>query len=147
MKLRSTAVLLSVLVLPLAACGESGQETSNIVQAATKGAAEVGQQIADKTAELARTTPEQAKAKFQEWVDVAARELEAIKDSETAQKLVAKLQEALDQLASLARKLGQKLDLAGLQTKVDEQITRFKTDPRVTGALETLKQKLESFGD
>jgi len=40
-----TRLLLSTVLLALAACGE-GSKTSDVVQAATKGAAEVGQQLA-----------------------------------------------------------------------------------------------------
>lgn len=134
----------ALLLVPLAACGD-GSKTADVVQAATKGAAEVGQQLAEMAAGLAEMAPEEAKSKLRELVDTAARELKEIRDSETAQKIVAELQRLLDQLVALAKKLGEKLDLAALQQSATELMERFENDPRVASALESLKQKLDSL--
>jgi hypothetical protein len=58
---------------------------------------------------------------------------------------VAELERALDKLVELAKKLGQKLDLAGLKQSVVELIERFKNDPRVTSTLTSLKEKLDAL--
>jgi 2-oxoglutarate dehydrogenase complex dehydrogenase (E1) component-like enzyme len=133
------------LSLSLVACGEAGSKTADVVQAATRGAAEIGQQLAEKAAELAKMAPEEAKAKLQGLLDGAARELKELKDSETAQRIVAEFEQAFDKLVELAKKLGEKLDLAGLKNAVVELVERFKNDPRVTSALESLKSKLDSL--
>src|SRR5262245_18837974 len=104
-----TRFLLPIVLLALASCGE-GSKTADVVQAATKGSAEVGQQLAEKAARLAEMAPEEAKAKLREFVEVASRELKEIKDSETAQKVAAELKALLDQLVALAKKLGEELD-------------------------------------
>ncbi len=137
---------LSVLTtLLLGACGDGGRDTADVVQAATKGLAEAGQQLAEKTAELAHTTPEQARAKLQGLIDAAARSFEEIKDSETAQKVAANVEKALDVIVALGVKLGQELHLAELQTAVERQFERFKNDPHVTSALESVKTKLHEL--
>lgn len=132
------------LLVPLAACGE-GSKTADVVQAATRGAAELGQQLAEKTAELAKMAPEEAKLKLQGLLDSAGRELREIKDSETAQKIASELQHALDKLVELAGKLGQKLDLAGMKQSVVELIERFKNDPLVVSTLKSLREKLDTL--
>ncbi len=132
------------LLAPLAACGD-GSKTADVVQAATRGAAELGQQLAEKTAELAHMAPGEAKLKLQGVLDTAGRELKEIKDSETAQKIAAELQLWLDKFVELAKQLGQKLDLAGMKQSVVELIERFKNDPRVTSTLTSLKEKLDSL--
>jgi len=140
-----TRILLPTVLLALAGCGQSGQTTANVVQAATKGAAEIGQQLAKEAAALAHMTPEEAKAKLQELVDAAATELKAVRDSETAQKIATEVQAVLLQLEELGMKLSQKLNLAQLQQSVEELIERFKNDPRVVEALKTLQEKLNSL--
>jgi len=90
--------------------------------------------------------PEEAKAKLGEFMDAASRELKEIRDSETAQKVAAELQKLLDQLVALAKKLGEKLDVAALQQSVTDLTERFNNDPRVAKTLESLKQKLDSIG-
>jgi len=145
MKLGSRlSFLLLLFLIPLAACGD-GSKTADVVQAATRGAAEVGQELGQMAARLAEMAPEEAKTKLRELVDAAARELKEIRDSETAQKIAAELQRLLDQLVALARKLGEKLDLAALQQSAAEMAERFKNDPRVVNAIEGLKQKLDSL--
>ena len=139
-----TAFLSSLLFL-LTGCGESGKHTADVVQAATKGVSEAGQQLAQQAARLADLTPEVAKAKMQELVDDAAAGLRAVKDSETAQELAADVERVLDQLVELGKKLGAKLDLASVQQSVTELIERFKNDPRVVKALESVKEKLKSL--
>jgi hypothetical protein len=143
--MRPSSRLSAALLFSLAACGD-GSKTADVVQAATRGAAEVGQQLAEKAAQLAQMTPEEAKAKLHEFVDAASRELKEIRDSETAQKVAAELQRLLDELAALAKKLGEKLDLAGLHQSVGELIERFKNDPHVANTLKSLKEKLDSIG-
>ena len=140
----SSCLPAALLLLPLAACGD-GSKTAEVVQAATRGAAEVGQQLAEKAAQLAQMAPEEAKTKLRELVDAAGRELQAIKDSETAQRLVAELQHLLDKLVELAKKLGEKLDLASLQTSAAEMAERFKNDPRVQNAIKGLRDKLDEL--
>src|SRR5262245_33780753 len=108
----------------LSGCGDSGRQTADVVQAASKAAAETGQQLAEKVAELAHTTPEQAKQKLQELVDAAALELKQVRDSETARTVAAEVQSALEELGRLGLKLGEKLNLAGLQTTVVDLIER-----------------------
>ena len=133
-----------VLLLTLAACGD-GSKTADVVQAAAKGAAEIGQQLAEQAAQLAQMAPEEAKTKLRELVEAAGRELQAIKDSETAQRLVAELQHLLDKLVELAKKLGEKLDLASLQSSAAEMAERFKNDPRVQTAIKGLRDKLDEL--
>jgi hypothetical protein len=128
----------------LPACGD-GSKTADVVQAATRGAAEIGQQLAEKTAQLAQMAPEEAKTKLRELVDATVRGLKEIRDSETAQRIVAELQQLLDQLVALAKKLGEKLDLAALQQSASEMAERFKNDPRVQNALKGLRDKLDEL--
>ena len=132
-------------ILMLAGCGESGEATQNVVQAATHAAAETGQQLAQKAAELAQTAPEAARAKMQEFVDLAVSEFEAAKDSETAKKVAAEVDAALAKLAELRTTLTTKLNLAGLETKVGELIERFKNDPHVVAALKALQERLNQL--
>jgi hypothetical protein len=134
----------ALLLLSLAACGD-GSKTADVVQAATRGAAEVGQHLAEKVAQLAQMTPEEAKTKLRELVDAASRELKEIRDSETAQRVVAELQRLLDKLVELARKLGEKLDLASLHQSASEMAERFKNDPRVQNAVKALRDKLDEL--
>jgi F0F1-type ATP synthase membrane subunit b/b' len=136
--------ILPVLVLPLAGCGD-GSRTADVVEAATRGAAEMGQQLAEKAAQLADMTPAEAKAKLQGVLDAAARELKEIKDSETAQIVIAHIEQAFDTLVELAKKLGEKLDLAGMKASVTEMVERFKADPRVQHAVESLKTKVDTL--
>jgi hypothetical protein len=140
--LRLSASILASLLLP--ACGD-GARTAEVVQAATRGVAEAGQQLAQKAAELADMTPAEAKLKLQGLLDTAAVELSELRDSETARRVVAEVERALDTLVELARKLGEELDLAALKASVVELVERFKTDPRVTGALESLKGRLDGL--
>jgi polyhydroxyalkanoate synthesis regulator phasin len=140
-----TRSLLSTVLLALAGCGQSGQTTANVVQAASKGAAEIGKQLAEKAAALAQMTPEEAKAKLQELVDAAATELKEVRDSETAQKIASEVQKVFAQLQELGLKLSQKLNLAGLQQSVEELIERFKNEPHVVSALKSLQEMLNSL--
>jgi hypothetical protein len=142
---RPSVHALFLALLPLAACGE-GSKTADVVQAATKGAVEVGQKLADKAAELASLAPEEARTRLKEVLDLAARELKAVKDSETAQKIVAEVQRLLDRIVALGIELSRELDLAGLVQSVEDLIERFKSDPRVVNALETLREKLDALG-
>jgi sugar-specific transcriptional regulator TrmB len=146
--MRPSSYLSTILFLAWipAACGESGSKTADVVQAATRSAAEVGRELGEMAARLAEMAPEEAKTRLRELVDAAARELEAVKDSETAQKIAAELQRLLDQLVALAKKLGEKLDLAAIQQSATELAERFKNDPRVQGALRNLREKLDSLG-
>lgn len=133
-------------LLPFLALGcDDGSKTAQVVQAATKGAAEVGQQLAEKASALAGMTPEEAKGKLQELLDTAARELGEIRDSEAARRLAAEVQRILEQLGDLATRLGEKLDLAGLRTSIQELVQRFKDDPRVVSALESLRAKIDTL--
>src|SRR5262245_13762508 len=122
------SLALALLLLP--ACGD-GSKTADVVQAATRTAAEAGQQLAQKVAELAEMTPAEAKVKLQGLLDVAATELKAIRDSEAAQRFAAELERLLDKLLELARKLGEELDLAALKSSVVDLVERFRSDPRV----------------
>jgi len=136
--------LCSISLLLLTGCGQTGEQTANVVQAATKGAAEVGQQLAAKAAELAHATPEVVKQKAQELLDLAALKLQEVKDSEMAHTAAIEIEKALDQLSELKQTM--KLNLASLQVTVRDLIVRFKNDPRVLKALESLKAKLDSLG-
>jgi hypothetical protein len=144
--MKTSLALASVLAVPLlSACGE-GSKTADVVQAATRGMAEAGQELAAKAAALAELTPEEAKAKLQGLLDSAAVQLKEIKDSETAQRIVAEVERAFDVLVELARKLGEQLDIQGLKASVVELVERFKSDPRVVSALESLAAKLAALG-
>ena len=134
----------ALLLLSLVACGD-GSKTADVVQAAAKGAAEVGQQLGEMAARVAEMAPEEAKTKLRELVDAAGRELREIRDSETARKVAAELQHLLDKLVELAKKLGEKLDLASLQTSAAEMAERFKNDPRVQNAIKGLRDKLDEL--
>jgi hypothetical protein len=133
-----------LLLLSLAACGD-GSKTADVVQAATRGAAELGQQLAEKTAQLAEMAPEEARTKLRELLEATGRTLREIRDSETAQKVLAELERLLDQLVALARKLGERIDLASLQQSASEMAERFKSDPRVQSALKGLRNKLDEL--
>lgn len=137
--------LLASVLLALAGCGESGAKTASVVQAATRGAAEAGQQLAEKAAELAGLTPEEARGKLQELLDVAAQELRAVRDSETAQRVVAEIQRVLEQLGVFAARVSQKLNVAGLQVTIEDLIQKFRDDPRVTSALKGLHGQLSKL--
>jgi uncharacterized Ntn-hydrolase superfamily protein len=138
-------LLLSSVLLALAACGESGTQAANVVQAATRGAAEAGQQLAEKAAELAVLTPEEAKHKLQELVDLAASELRAVKDSETAQRVAAEIQRVLEQLGVFAARISEKLNVAGIQDALEDLLQRCKDDPRVVATLKALQEKLSTL--
>jgi hypothetical protein len=137
--------LCSIPLLLLAGCGRSPEETANVVQAATKGAAEAGQQLAEKAAEIAHAAPDVARKKAQELLDAAARKLQEVKDSEMARQAALEIEEVLAKLSELKQTLLPKLNLASLQASVQELIERFKSDPRVAGALKSLQEKLNSF--
>jgi hypothetical protein len=134
----------ALALLSLAACGD-GSKTADVVQAATRGAAELGQQLAETTAQLAQMAPEEARTKLRELLDATGRTLREIRDSETAQKVLAELERLLDQLVALARKLGEKIDLASLQQSASEMAERFQNDPRVQTALKGLRDKLDEL--
>ncbi|HEX6885406.1 MAG TPA: hypothetical protein VF530_18670 [Planctomycetota bacterium] len=144
MKIRLLPALALPLPLLLGACGD-GQQTADVVQAATRGVAEAGQQLAQKAAELADMAPAEAKLKLQGLLDTAALQMQELRDSETTRRVVAEVERALDKLVELARKLGEELDLAALKASVVELVDRFKEDPRVTDALESLKGKLDGL--
>src|SRR5687767_15201294 len=95
-----TTLPLALVLLP--GCGE-GSKTADVVQAATRGVAEAGQQLAQKAAELADMTPAEARTKLQGVMDLAATELREIKDSETAQRVIAEVERAFDKLVELAK--------------------------------------------
>ena len=138
----SSRLPLCAVFLVLAGCGESGQKA---VKAASKAASEAGQQLAEQAAELARTTPEQAKEKLQEFVDAAAGELKAARDSETAHQVASELQGALEELSELRQTLGAKINLTAIQQALQELIEKFENDPRVVSVLKSLQEKLQSF--
>ena len=137
-----TTLPLTLFLLP--GCGE-GSKTADVVQAATRGVAEAGQQLAKKAAELANMSPDEARTQLQKVTDMAAAELRSIKDSETAQRVIAEVERAFDKLVEVAHKLGEKLDLDGLKASVTDMIENFKNDPRVANALESLKKKIDAF--
>lgn len=137
-----------IAFLPLAfftSCGESGERAAGVVEAAAKSASETGHELADSAAALARTAPEQAKVKFQEFVDEAARQFEAVKDSETAHKVAGHVEAGLAQLGEFKDTIASKIDFAALRTKVEELIERFKSDPRVVSALESVRTQIDKL--
>lgn len=134
------------------ACG-SGEESAGVVQAATKAAGELGEQVAEKAtvlaqkaAELAAAKGEEASLKAQELVDAAALELAAARDSETVRQAVSDIDQALAQGAEFLKALGAKLDLQKLRTTLDEIVERFKNDPDVERVLAALRAKLDALG-
>ncbi len=124
----------------LGACGQSGEQTAHTVQAATKAAAEAGQQLAEKAAEIAQMAPEQAKLEFQQLVDASAKAFEEVKDSQAVQNVADEVKRALEQLSTLKATLGPKLNLASLQAKVTELIEKFKNEPHVVSALKAVQE-------
>jgi hypothetical protein len=143
--LHKFALAFLAIPLTLTACGEAGSKAADVVQAATKGAVEIGQELANAAAELAQLAPEEARAKLQGVLDAAADKLKEVRDSQTAQRIAAELERGLQELIELAKKLGQALNLEQLETALAELVQRFKSDPRVTNALESLKQRLEAL--
>ena len=139
MQRRSLASLF--LVLSISACGDSSQSTADVVQAASKSAA-ASIQHAIESLDLAHMTPEAAKAKVQELLDRAGQALAEAKDSEMVQQAIAVLEALLDRLKELGHNLAANEDVQRLQAGVQEQIQRFRDDPRVQGALKTLQEKL-----
>jgi len=139
---RILLALVPALVLP--ACGE-GQSASDVVHAAAQGAAEAGQKLADKASEITGVSAEEAKQKLQEFVDLAARELREVRDSESARRLAEEIQGLLEQLGVFARKMGETLHVGGLMESLEDLIERFQSDPRVTEALKRLHEKIESL--
>jgi uncharacterized protein YicC (UPF0701 family) len=142
--MRVTPLALALVPL-LAGCGESGQRAAHVVEAAAKDAVEAGKELADQAAELARLAPEEARTRLQGLIDASARQLAALRDSETARKVVAEIERLLAKLIELKDQLGSKLDLAGLQTSAGELVQRFKQDPRVAAALANLQERLDSL--
>jgi hypothetical protein len=134
-----------LLALPLTGCGEAGEKTSRVVEAASRKALEAGQLLAEKTAELAEMAPEEAKRRFQEVVDLVSSELEDVRDSETAHLVAEQALIALAKLVELKNMLAARLDLAGLRTTVEEMAERFKNDPRVREVLESVREKLDTL--
>ena len=144
-------VALPLLVF-LGACGGNSQETAGVVQAATKAAGELGEQVAEKAtvlaqkaAEAAALKGEQARVKLQELVDEASLELAAARDSEAVQAALLELDQALVQLAELVKALGAKLDLERLRLALGEALERFRNDPDVQRASESLRAKLDAW--
>jgi len=136
----------------LAACG-SGEDNASVVQAATKAAGELGEQVAEqasvlaqKAAEAAALKGEEARVKLQELVDEAAAELAEARDSETVQTAMIELDRALVQLAELVRALGAKLDLERVRQALNGSLERFRSDPDVRRASEALRAKLDALG-
>ena len=135
----------------LSACG-SGEDNASVVQAATKAAGELGEQVAEKAtvlaqkaAEAAALKGEEARVKLQELVDEASLELAAARDSETVQAALVELDQALVQLAELVKALGAKLDLERLRLALGEALERFRNDPDVQRASESLRAKLDAW--
>jgi len=135
---------LPLLLLSLPGCDQA--RTNEVVQAAARKAAEAGEALTAKAEELTGMSREEARAKVQELLDVAADELREVRDSETAQRLVAEVQEVLQTLGVFAQRVAQKLNLAALEETLDELLTRFKNDPRVVETLESLREKLDALG-
>jgi len=143
-RFRSLAPLATILALiPLTACGR--EDAARAVQAATRDAVELGQKLADRAAELARTSPETARAKAQELMDVAARELGELRDSETARQMATQLGSALERLDALGRSVWDQVDLSAVRQAIAELIERFRNEPHVRAALESLREKLGSL--
>jgi ABC-type Fe3+/spermidine/putrescine transport system ATPase subunit len=129
----------------LTACEPAGSKTADVVQAATRAASEVGQQLAEKAAALAQVTPEEARAKFQEFVDAAAGALAEVRDSETAQRIAAEVERGLAQLGALKASLLPKLELTQLQEKLRALVERFREDPRVVATLKALEERVNQL--
>ena len=142
MQRRSLASLLLALVI--SSCGDSSQSTADVVQAASKAAAD-SIQHAIESLDLSQMTPEAAKAKVQELLDRAGQALAEAKDSEMVQQAIAVLEALLDRLKQLGHSLAANEDVQRLQAGVQEQIQRFRDDPRVQGALKTLQEKLSQL--
>jgi len=150
MKILAHALVPLVL---LVACGGDGSDNAGVVQAATKGAAELGEQLVDKAGvlaqkatEIAELKGEEARVKTQELFDAAAAELAEARDSETVKNAAAELDQALLKLTELVRALGAKLDLAKLRQSLDGLVERFQNDPDVQRVLTTLREKLDALG-
>jgi hypothetical protein len=135
---------IAFLVALATACGESAEKSVNVVQAASKSAVETIQHAVESL-DLSQMTPDAAKAKVQQLLDRAGAALAEAKDSEMVQQAIAVLDALLDRLAQLRQSAATKIDVHGLQTSVQEQIQRFRDDPRVQTALKTLQEKVSRF--
>lgn len=143
MKPQTCALVVSVLLL--GGCGDAGDKAAGIVQAAGKAAGESMQELGAKIAELSQTAPEEARRQTQALLDEAARELQEVRDSETARRIAEELDAFIAKLGELRQSLATKVNVAKVQQAVEDLIQRFKDDPRVTSALKSLQERLSSI--
>jgi len=134
--------LLLAGALGLAACGGSAEDTAHVVQAASKTTAEALQTVA-REIEEAGLTPEAAKDKARDLLELAEEQLAAAKDSAAVEEIARTLTPVLDKLAAARQTIGSKIDVAPLQRKVQETLERFRDDPRVQQILKSLQEALQ----
>ena len=128
-----------VLGLSLAvACDKVEEKGAGIVEAASK-------KYDQASEELSKLTPEEAKQRVTVLVNEAINKLSSIKDSESAERVKSEITLVLDKLEALGGTLAEKLNLSALEHKLEEVITKFKDDPRVTKALESLRDRIRSL--
>jgi hypothetical protein len=141
MKFSSIAFVSFVAVLiPLAACSEKDK------QAAEKSVKDASQGVenAFNSIDWSKLSPEALKAKATEATTTIGAELDQVKDSEGARKLVAKYHSVADGLVKAKDKIkAQDVDLSGLKKSVDDAATRLSAETKE--ALRPLTDKLRSL--
>jgi hypothetical protein len=145
----------ALVLVPLAflvACGGDGSVNADVVQAATKGAGELGEQLAEKAGILARKAAEaaalkgeEARVKIQELVDLAAVELAAARDSKTVESAVLEVDQALAQLSEFVAQLALELDWTRVRQALADLAERFQNDPDVQRVLAALRERLDQL--
>ena len=141
MKFSSIAFVSFVAVLiPLAACSEKDK------QAAEKSVKDASQGVenAFNSIDWSKLSPEALKAKATEATTTIGAELDQVKDSEGARKLVAKYHSVADGLVKAKDNIkAQDVDLSGLKKSVDDAATRLSAETKE--ALRPLTDKLRSL--
>jgi hypothetical protein len=134
MKLCSLALAsIAAVLIPLAACSEKDTQ-----------AAEKSVKDAFNSIEWSKLSPEALKTKATEATTAIGAELDQVKDSEGARKLVAKYHSVADGLGQVKDKIkAQDVDLSALKRSVDDAATRLSAETKE--ALRPLTDKLHTL--
>jgi hypothetical protein len=138
------ALLSLALVLLASGCDEASRKASNVVEAASQATAD-GLARAAQALEEAGITPEAARATAQQLVDRAAEELREVRESETAARILAVVDGVLTRVGELGEGVADALELDALGLRLRELSERFRDDPRVQRALESVRREIDEL--
>jgi hypothetical protein len=141
MKLCSLALAsIAALLIPLAACSEKDKQAA---EKSVKDAAH-GVENAFNSIDWPKLSPEALKTKATEATTAIGAELDQVKDSEGARKLVEKYHSVADGLGQVKDKIkAQDVDLSALKRSVDDAATRLSAETKE--ALRPLTDKLHTL--